>query len=83
MSCNISILQDIMSTDKVLGNYSSLEDVDIKNIQNLSIDKLELLKNKYIDEIKNNYNKFTQKKNLIKDIKNYKSYGEILIITLL
>lgn len=70
MSCNISILQDIMSTDKVLGNYSSLEDVDIKNIQNLSIDKLELLKNKYIDEIKNNYNKFTQKKNLIKDIKN-------------
>ena len=83
MSCNISILQDIMSTDKVLGNCSSLEDVDIKNIQNLSIDKLELLKNKYIDEIKNNYNKFTQKKNLIKDIKNYKSYGEILIITLL
>lgn len=70
MSCNISILQDIMSTDKVLGNYSSLEDVDIKNIQNLSIDKLELLKNKYIDEIKNNHNKFTQKKNLIKDIKN-------------
>lgn len=38
-----------MSTDKVIGNYSSLEGVDI---QNLSIDKLKLLRKKYIDEMK-------------------------------
>lgn len=35
-----------MCTDKVIGNYSSLENIDI---QNLSIDKLKLLRKKYTD----------------------------------
>ena len=62
-----------MSTDKVIGNYSSLEGVDI---QNLSIDKLKLLRKKYIDEMKNSYNKFAQKKKLIKDIKKLQKIRE-------